>query len=152
MIEDWILWEGRWATDTAGAAAGSQQIARKAWRMGSLGIGLVAKVYCPGKRLSFQMKHFFASLTTSGFSALVRAQAPADLVLVNGKIWTVDDKRPEVEAVAVLGNRIAAVGSTQEIRKSIGANTKMIDLQDKRVTPDFNDSRRARLFLLFCFP
>lgn len=74
------------------------------------------------------------------FSALVLAQAPADLVLVNGKIWTVDDKRPEAEAVAVLGNRIAAVGSTGEIRKWIGANTKVIDLQGKRVTPGFNDS------------
>lgn len=62
------------------------------------------------------------------------------MVLVNGKIWAVDDKRPEVEAVAVLGNRIAAVGSTEEIRKWIGANTKVIDLQGKRVTPGFNDS------------
>jgi len=86
------------------------------------------------------MKRFFALLITLTFSALVLAQAPADLVLVNGKIWTVDDKRPEAEAVAVLGNRIAAVGSTEEIRKWIGANTKVIDLQGKRVTPGFNDS------------
>src|SRR5215813_5153047 len=86
------------------------------------------------------MKQLFALLITLTFSALVLAQAPADLVLVNGKIWTVDDKRPEVEAVAVLGNRIAAVGSNEEIRKWIGANTKVIDLQGKRVTPGFNDS------------
>ena len=86
------------------------------------------------------MKQFFALLITLTFSALVLAQAPADMVLVNGKIWTVDDKRPEVEAVAVLANRIAAVGSNEEIRKWIGANTKVIDLQGKRVTPGFNDS------------
>jgi predicted amidohydrolase YtcJ len=86
------------------------------------------------------MKQFFAPLITFTFSALVLAQAPADLVLINGKIWTVDDRRPEVEAVAVLGNRIAAVGSTEEIRKWIGAGTKVIDLQGKRVTPGFNDS------------
>jgi predicted amidohydrolase YtcJ len=86
------------------------------------------------------MKQFFALLITLTFSALVLAQAPADLVLVNGKIWTVDDKRPEAEAVAVLGNHVAAVGSTEEIRKWIGANTKVIDLQGKRVTPGFNDS------------
>src|SRR5262249_9239459 len=86
------------------------------------------------------MKRFFALLITLTFSALVLAQAPADLVLVNGKIWTVDDKRPEAEAVAVLGNRIAAVGSTEEVRKWIGANTKVIDLQGKRVVPGFNDS------------
>jgi predicted amidohydrolase YtcJ len=86
------------------------------------------------------MKQLFALLITFTISALVLAQAPADLVLVNGKIWTVDDKRPEVEAVAVLGNRIAAVGSTEEVRKWIGASTKVVDLQGRRVTPGFNDS------------
>ncbi|HEY6402001.1 MAG TPA: amidohydrolase [Blastocatellia bacterium] len=86
------------------------------------------------------MKQFFALLITLTFSTLVLAQAPADLVLVNGKIWTVDDKRPEVEAIAILGNRIASVGSTAEIRKWIGENTKVIDLQGRRVTPGFNDS------------
>jgi predicted amidohydrolase YtcJ len=86
------------------------------------------------------MKQFFALLITFALSALVLAQAPADLILINGKIWTVDDKRPEVEAVAILGNRIAAVGSTAEIRKWAGANTKVIDLQGRRVMPGFNDS------------
>jgi predicted amidohydrolase YtcJ len=86
------------------------------------------------------MKQLFAFLIMFTFSTIFLAQAPADLVLVNGKIWTVDDKRHEVEAIAVLGNRIAAVGSTQEIRKWIGENTKVIDLQGKRVTPGFNDS------------
>ncbi|HEX2487989.1 MAG TPA: amidohydrolase [Blastocatellia bacterium] len=86
------------------------------------------------------MKQLFFLLITLAFSAQVLAQAPADLVLVNGKIWTVNDKQAEVEAVAVLGNRIAAVGSTEEIRKWVGANTKVIDLQGKRVTPGFNDS------------
>jgi predicted amidohydrolase YtcJ len=86
------------------------------------------------------MKQLFVLLISLTFSALVLAQAPADLVLVNGKIWTVNDKQAEVEAVAILGNRIAAVGSTEEIRKWVGANTKVIDLQGKRVTPGFNDS------------
>jgi predicted amidohydrolase YtcJ len=86
------------------------------------------------------MKQLFVLLIAFTFSALVLAQAPADLVLVNGKIWTVNDKQAEIEAVAVLGNRIAAIGSTEEIRKWIGANTRVIDLQGKRVTPGFNDS------------
>jgi len=86
------------------------------------------------------MKQLFPLLITLAISALVLAQAPADLVLVNGKIWTVNDKEAEVEAVAVLGNRIVAVGSTEGIRKWIGANTKVIDLQGRRVTPGFNDS------------
>jgi predicted amidohydrolase YtcJ len=86
------------------------------------------------------MKQLFALLITLMTSALVLAQAPADLVLVNGNIWTVHDKRPEVDAVAVLGNRIAAVGSTEEVRQWVGANTRVIDLQGRRVTPGFNDS------------
>jgi predicted amidohydrolase YtcJ len=86
------------------------------------------------------MKQFITLLIAFMFSPLALAQAPADLVLINGKIWTVDDKRPEVEAVAVLGNRIAAVGSTAEIRKWVGAKTKVIDLQGRRVMPGFNDS------------
>jgi predicted amidohydrolase YtcJ len=86
------------------------------------------------------MKQLFVLLITFTFSALVLAQAPADLVLVNGKIWTVNDKQAEIEAVAVLGNRIAAIGSTEEIRKWIGVNTRVVDLQGKRGTPGFNDS------------
>ncbi len=86
------------------------------------------------------MKQFFVFLIMLAFSDIALAQAFADLVLINGKVWTVNDKQPEVEAVAILGNRIAAVGSTEEIRKWIGGNTKVIDLQGKRVTPGFNDS------------
>ncbi|HQR35845.1 MAG TPA: amidohydrolase family protein, partial [Blastocatellia bacterium] len=64
----------------------------------------------------------------------------ADLVLLNGKIWTVNDRQREVEAVAVVGNRIADVGSTKDIRRWIGTQTKVIDLQGKRVVPGFNDA------------
>ncbi len=86
------------------------------------------------------MKHLFILCIVFASFALSPAQASADLVLINGKIWTVNEKHPEVEAVAILGNRIAAIGTTVEIRKWIGPNTKVIDLQGKRVTPGFNDS------------
>ena len=68
------------------------------------------------------------------------AQTSADLVLLNGKIWTVSERQPEAEAVAVVGNRIAAVGSTKDIRRWIGVQTKVIDLQGKRLVPGFNDA------------
>ncbi|MCI0339447.1 MAG: amidohydrolase [Acidobacteria bacterium] len=67
-------------------------------------------------------------------------QATADLVLLNGKIWTVNEKQPEAEAVACAGNRIIAAGSSQEIRKWIGPHTRVIDLQGNRVVPGFNDA------------
>ena len=47
---------------------------------------------------------------------------PADLVLLNGTVITVDDDQPTAEAVAVVGNRIARVGSNDEIRDDGGAH------------------------------
>jgi predicted amidohydrolase YtcJ len=70
-----------------------------------------------------------------------RKPVPADLVLQNGQIFTVDRNNPLAEAVAVTGNRIAAVGSDREIEKFItpGA-TRVIDLGGKFVVPGFNDA------------
>jgi predicted amidohydrolase YtcJ len=73
-------------------------------------------------------------------SMIVGVQPAADLVLLNGKIWTVNRTQPEVEAMACLGNRIIGVGSNQEIRKWIGPKTRVIDLQGKRAVPGFNDA------------
>src|SRR5262245_38581526 len=64
----------------------------------------------------------------------------ADLVLLNGKIWTVNERQPEAEAVAIVGDRIAAVGTTKEIRSWVGPQTKVIDLAGRRVVPGFNDA------------
>jgi len=63
--------------------------------------------------------------------------APADLVLLNGRLVTVDDARPEAQALAVSGDRIVAVGSTDEIRRHVGANTRVIDLQGRLAVPGF---------------
>lgn len=68
------------------------------------------------------------------------AAAPAELILVNGKVITVDSTRPSAEAVAVTGGKIVAVGSTQEIEKLLGPQTKRIDLGGKTVTPGFIDT------------
>lgn len=64
----------------------------------------------------------------------------ADLVLLNARVRTMDAAQPSAEAVAVIGNRIAAVGSSKEMRKMIGASTKVVDAQGKLVLPGFNDS------------
>lgn len=64
----------------------------------------------------------------------------ADLILYNAKVWTVDDKRPEAEAVAVRGKKIVKVGSSKEVLKLKGEKTKLLDLEGKRVLPGFNDS------------
>src|SRR5580698_3194145 len=76
----------------------------------------------------------FASLS------IVNAQPAAGLVLLNGKVWTVNPAQPRAEAVACLGSRIVAVGSNDEIRKWVGPGTEVIDLGGKLVLPGFNDA------------
>lgn len=64
----------------------------------------------------------------------------ATLVLVNGKIVTVDPEDSVQEAVAVRENKIIAVGTTDEIRKHMGPETEVIELDGKAVLPGFVDS------------
>lgn len=64
-------------------------------------------------------------------------QAAADLVLRGGRVVTVDDQRPEAESVAILGAKILAVGSDQEIEPLIGPNTQVIELSGRLVLPGF---------------
>ena len=63
----------------------------------------------------------------------------ADLVLMNGKIVTVDDAKPEVQALAVSGDRVIAVGSNEEIKPYITQETEVIDLEGKLAIPGFID-------------
>ena len=63
-----------------------------------------------------------------------------DLVLLNGKIVTIDDHDSVVEAVACRGEKIVKVGSDNEVKAFIGNNTKVIDLEGKTVTPGFIDT------------
>ena len=67
-------------------------------------------------------------------------QAPADLVLTNGKVVTVDDKQPEARAVAVRAGRIVAVGSEKDIRRFIGPSTQVVDLKGALAIPGIIDS------------
>ncbi|MCK6481616.1 MAG: amidohydrolase [Planctomycetaceae bacterium] len=66
--------------------------------------------------------------------------APADLVLRNGRITTMDPARPEVSAVAVGEGRFVAVGTDAEVAGRIGPSTKVLDLGGRRVVPGLNDS------------
>ncbi|MDX1396664.1 MAG: amidohydrolase [Gemmatimonadota bacterium] len=64
---------------------------------------------------------------------------PADLILVNGDVYTLDEDVPEAEAIAIRGSRIAAVGSNADIRALAGPDTREIDLGGAFVSPGFND-------------
>src|SRR5437667_3987604 len=64
----------------------------------------------------------------------------ATLILTNATVYTVDTQRPMAEAVAVIGNRIVAVGSRAEIDLWRGPETKVINAGGKLVLPGFNDA------------
>jgi hypothetical protein len=75
-------------------------------------------------------------------SSSTAAPAPAepDIILLNGKIATVNGSDSIEEALAISGNSIAATGSSADMRALAGGSTKIIDLGGKTVVPGLNDS------------
>ena len=69
-----------------------------------------------------------------------QSKPAADLIITNAKIWTVDKSLPLAQSVAVLGDRIVAVGSSADVNAWRGANTKLIDAGGKLLIPGFNDA------------
>jgi len=65
---------------------------------------------------------------------------PADLVIVNGAVHTVDDRLPKAEAVAIEGDRIAWIGDDADARGRIGPGTEIIDANGATVLPGFVDA------------
>src|SRR5205823_9403768 len=64
----------------------------------------------------------------------------ADLILIHANIRTMDESHPTAQALAVVGNRIAAVGTTRQIRALAGRQTRMINAEGRLVLPGFNDA------------
>ena len=93
------------------------------------------------------MKHTLSAtvvailLMTATFSTYAnKTPLRADLVIVNASVHTMDKARPTAEAVAIIGNRIVALGSSKEIGKLAGPGTRVIDAHDQLVLPGFNDA------------
>src|SRR5437016_115488 len=68
------------------------------------------------------------------------ADAPADLVFVNGKVLTVDAADSVARGVAIRNGTIAAVGSVERVRSLVGPATRVIDLGGRTMTPGLIDS------------
>ncbi len=64
----------------------------------------------------------------------------ADLVLTGGSILTMRSDAPRAQAVAIHGARIVAVGSDAEVRRFVGAGTRVVDLHGRTVTPGLVDA------------
>jgi len=85
------------------------------------------------KKLSFV---YLALLSSSALNA----QQKADILIVNAKVNTLDEKKPITEAVAIAGNKILAVGGNNDIAKYKSTATKVIDAKGKTVIPGLFDS------------
>jgi predicted amidohydrolase YtcJ len=72
-------------------------------------------------------------------SPLLAQSAPADLVLLNGKIITIDRRFSIAEAVAVAGNRIVAVGKSSDPRPPAAPSAQIVDLVGKTLVPGLID-------------
>jgi len=72
--------------------------------------------------------------------AQATAAAPADLVLLHGRIHTEDTARSVVQALAVRGNNIVAVGTDRAVTALIGPDTRKIDLAGRTVLPGIIDA------------
>jgi predicted amidohydrolase YtcJ len=96
----------------------------------------------------------FLTLAGSGAGALVWARSPGmaawaqqpvahandpDLVVVNARIYTVDERLPRAEAFAVKGGRFQAVGSSADIRNLARRDTPIFDAQQMTIVPGFID-------------
>jgi predicted amidohydrolase YtcJ len=95
--------------------------------------------------MSYRMKlrstvALFCALVLAWSIAPAQSRPAADLIVTNAKIWTVDKTRPHAEALAVLGERIVAVGSAAEVDTWHGPMTKVLDAQGKLLLPGFNDA------------
>ncbi len=77
-----------------------------------------------------------SSLLVALSVAALQAQ-PADLVIRNGKIVTMESSVPEVQALAARGGKIVAVGTNQQVLAYIGSSTKVIDLSGRLAVPGF---------------
>jgi predicted amidohydrolase YtcJ len=75
------------------------------------------------------------TLLTVLFVSCSPSKPPADMVILGGKIYTVNDTQPVVEAVVVRGDKIEFAGAEAEARKWIGDSTQVIDLKGKIMIP-----------------
>ena len=79
---------------------------------------------------------FTASASWAQQSARV---APADIMIVHAKIYTMDEKRPWAQSLAIRKGKIVAVGTDEEVGRLRGIGTKFIDAGGKLVLPGLTD-------------
>jgi predicted amidohydrolase YtcJ len=94
-------------------------------------------------RTLFRLARILACLAAVGLGGAglpARAAEPADTILLNGKIATVNERFAFAQAVAIRGQRIVAAGSNADVLELQGRATKMFDLKKRTVIPGLIDN------------
>ncbi len=73
-------------------------------------------------------------------AAVAQSKPAADLIVTNAKVWTVDKAYPSAQAVAVLGDRIVAVGSAADVDPWRGPHTHVLNAGGKLLLPGFSQT------------
>ena len=83
---------------------------------------------------------FMAAGLGASAAAFGRWDTRPDTILYNGRILTMGTREREVEALALAGSRVYAIGTSTEMLSLAGSGVRRINLGGKRVTPGFNDA------------
>src|SRR5256885_13427602 len=75
-----------------------------------------------------------------GCSSLSRNEGPADTLIVNARIATLNPRQPEAEAIAIRGEKIIAVGSRADLDSLRNEKTRVIDAGRRTIIPGLNDA------------
>lgn len=88
---------------------------------------------------SLKAMAFGLILSAQGLPA-ADAKPEADTVLINGKIFTADPAKPWAEALSIRGDKIDRVGTNEQVNRTVGDETQVIDLEGRLVIPGLNDA------------
>ena len=91
-----------------------------------------------GRRHVLQWGSAAMAAGAGGTRAIGGSLAP-DRIVVNARVWTVEDAQPRAEAFAIRGDRFVAVGTSDDIRAMAGPRTEVFDAHGMAVTPGFID-------------
>lgn len=80
-----------------------------------------------------------AAFVAATNAASAQTPTPADIVFVNGKVFTADESDHVVQGFAVTGDRFTAAGTDSDVRRYVGPQTRVIDLKGRFVSPGITD-------------
>src|SRR6187402_1300815 len=104
-------------------------------------MSLLLPFYYLQDRISNYMKYLFPIiLFLFIISSSIAQSTTADVILINGKVWTSESASSFAEAIAIKNNQIIQVGKSADIKKLANTQTQIIDLKGRLVIPGFNDA------------